>query len=202
MIKSITIHKKDLYKAKLLNTKKLLKKLYLINSLDWLFNSYCNIKRFIKNIIKVIKFMPVVWKFENYDYGYIFKFNYMLHKELYKGLYKQGYHLPKSRHQKALKTIIELYKRLDKKDYDQGIQKYLTRLYGPDEIYFESVANTENKPFGPYSCIRSTREDKMTSEQVKLYNKKINELYKHLEYLKKQDAELLGKLIAKYHPYF
>lgn len=50
--------------------------------------------------------------------------------------------------------------------------------------------------------MKSKREDRLSPKELNLYRKKVNELYKHAEYLQKQDAELLGKLIAKYHRHF
>jgi len=183
-----------------LNPKKLWEKLYLSDRLDWAFNVYYSIIKFFKNIIKVIKFIPVVWKFENWDYNYILEFNYKLHKELYKGLYEQGHHQPSPRHKRALKTIIELYRRLYNENYNAGVEKELTRLYGSDDFYFETIPGAVKKTLG--LKMKSKREDRLSPKELNLYRKKVNELYKHAEYLQKQDAELLGKLIAKYHRHF
>jgi hypothetical protein len=196
--------KKGLKSYKLPNYKlsAVLEYLYLSDRLDWVFNSYYSVRAFVKNVIKVIRFIPTVWKFQTWDYAYVLRFNYKLHKELYRGLYEEGHHLPCPKQKRALKTIIELYRRLAEEDYHEPQRKYLDKLYGPENIYFKTVAGSKDKPFGPYSTMESSREDNMTPEELNRYRKLFNQLYKHSKYLKKQDYELLGKLIAKHGDIF
>jgi hypothetical protein len=157
---------------------------------------------FFRNLKKVIEFLPIVWKHQDWDYGYIFTFNYELHKRLYKALYIDGVHLPNKNHKRALQTIQELYNRLSKEEYSNLVDEELTRLYGDEEYYFKPVLGSENKTWGPYTTLESTREDRLTLDQRKQYHKKMRDLYKHAEYLKKQDKELLSKLLIKYSDHF
>jgi len=151
------------------------------------------------NIVRVMRFIPIVWKFRNWDYGYIFMFNYELHKMLYEGIYERGHHLPNPKTKRALKTIIELYRRLWNENYTDMVDEQLTKDYGPANIYFDKVQ--EGTPFrlGTFYRMRSRREDRLSPDQLKKFHKKQAELYNHARYLQKKDIELLGKLIAKHH---
>src|SRR5690606_27897428 len=99
---------------------------------------------------------------------------------------------------RRLQTVIALYDRLEKDEYENYIYDEAERLFGPNDIYFSKVEGTEDRPGGPYSRIRSIREDRMSPEEQAKYRKYKRAQYARAENQRKQDLELLGKLIAKY----
>lgn len=172
--------------------------LYTCDLLDPVFNTYYSIRGFIKNCIRVIDYIPIVWRHRDWDYGFVLKFNKKLHEDLYKGIYEKGHHVFTKKDARRLKTVIALYDRLREDDYDEFVYAQMEKKYGVNDFYFTKVEGSENKPGGPYSTMRSTLEDRQTPEQRKKYWEEKKALYKHCEQLRVNDFELLGKYLAKY----
>jgi len=168
--------------------------LYTCDLLDPVFDVYYSICSFVNNCQRLIEYAPLVWRHRNWDYGFVLRFNLKLHEDLYKGCYKEGHHIYTKSEERKLKTVIALYKRLHDDQYDENQQEYLDKKYGKFDFYFPEVTQNGRT----YTTLRSTREDVLTPEQQAAYNKDRKALYKHEEYQRKQDFELLGKYIAKY----
>lgn len=187
----------DLYKNKPLSYR-IKMTLYTSDLLDPLFQVYYSIRGFISNIRRVIEFIPYAWRHRDWDYGFVLRFNHMLHKRLYKGVYTKGHHVYTKSEARRLQTVIALYDRLEKDEYEDYIYDEAERLFGPNDIYFSKIEGTEDRPGGPYSRMRSTREDRMSPEEQAKYRKYKKAQYAHAENQRKQDMELLGKYITKY----
>jgi len=172
--------------------------LYTCDLLEPLFSAYYAIDTFFANIKRLIEFAPLVWRHRNWDYGFVLKFNIKLHELLYKGVFVNGHHIYTKNDTRKLRTVINLYKRIHDENYLDWTEDYFNKKYGVSEFYFTKVPNTEGKPGGPYSTMRSTRDDKMTPEQRENYLAERKKLWKLEEYQKKQDLKLLDKYIAKY----
>jgi hypothetical protein len=134
--------------------------------------------------------MPYAWRHRDWDYGFVLEFNRMLHERLYKGVYIEGHHAYTPKEARRLKTVIALYKRLRDDKYKGFIYDEAERLFGLDDIYFSKIEGTENKPSGPYS--------RMSLEERAKYWKYKKAQYAHAEQMRKNDYELLGKMITKY----
>lgn len=187
----------DLYKDKPL-LYRIKMALYTSDLLDPLFQVYYTLSGFFDNLRRVVEFLPYVWNHRDWDYGFVLKFNVMLHQRLYKGIFDKGHHVYTPKDTRRLKTVIALYKRLEEDQYEDYIYNEEERLFGPNDIYFTDIEGTENKRGGPYSRMRSTREDRQTPEERARYWKYKKTQYAHAEAMRKQDMELLGKMIAKY----
>lgn len=171
---------------------------YTSDLLNPLFHVYYNVVGFFQNIKRVIEFIPYAWNHRDWDYGFVLRFNIMLHKRLYDGVFTNGCHVYTPKDTRRLKTVIALYNRLQEDNYDDYVYTEAERLFGPNDIYFKRVEGTENRPGGPYSTMGSTREDRMTPEQKEKYWKYKKAQYAHADKMRQNDYELLGKMIAKY----
>lgn len=182
------------------NLKKKLRSLYyrLANLLDLRTHSIV----FYENIKRVIKYLPVIWKHRNWDYGYIFRFQQKLHEDLYDGIYTNGHHLSSRKDKRTLKTIINLYKRLYEDNYAKWQYDYYNEKYGPNKMTFEPIAGSEDKPHGPYSRLRFSRDERITPEQKKLYNRDIKRFAEMEVMLRKQDLKMLGELLGRHSKKF
>lgn len=187
----------DLYKDKPLMYRVKMA-LYTSDLLSPLFNVYYSCRAFFNNIRRVIEFVPYAWRHRDWDYGFVLEFNRMLHERLYKGVYTEGHHVYTPKEARRLKAVIALYKRLHDDQYEDYIYDEAEKLFSPNDIYFSPIEGTENKPGGPYSRMRSTREDRMSPEEQAKYWKYKKAQYAHAENQRKQDMELLGKYITKY----
>lgn len=187
----------DLYKDKpILYRIKMV--LYTCDLLNPVFDVYYSIRGFLSNIRRVIEFIPFAWRHRDWDYGFVLEFNRMLHERLCKGIFEKGHHVYTPKDVRRLKTVIALYKRLHDDQYEDYIYDEAERLFGPNDIYFSKIEGTENRPGGPYSRMRSTREDRMSPEEQAKYWKYKKAQYAHAEAMRKKDFELLGKMITKY----
>lgn len=182
--------------------KRLWKVVYISDFFSPILNVYNAVDTFVHNILRVVKYTPLIWRHRNWDYGFILKLNIELHEDLYKGCFIDGCHVVRPKDMRRLRTIINLYKRLEKDEYGDWQYEYLNKKYGKIDYYCTKVADTENKPGGPYSTLRDTRTDRLTKEQYAAYRKEQTILYKLEERQRNQDFEVLGKYIARYSKRF
>lgn len=173
-------------------------KIYINEHLDPVFSLYYKIISLFKRIKKTIQFIPHVWAHEDWDYGYIIKFNLYLHKRLYKGLYEEGHHVANPKHVRSLKTIIELLKRLDADNYREEEYKYIENKYGEIEYSFEKIVK-DGKTF---TTLVDKRSLKLDPDVSKAYERAKSDAFKKEAYLQKQDMLLLTKLINKHYKMF
>lgn len=185
----------ELYKNKPLH-KRLWAAIYHSDILDPLFNIYYSVVSFIKNVKRLIEYAPLVWQHRNWDYGFVLKFQKKLYEDLYKGCYVDGCHVFKKKEAQKLKTVIALIDRLHKDEYDHWHYDYLDKKFGKEKIGFEPIPGTENKPGGPYSRMTS-RADNMNEEQKKIYITERKRMWALEEAQRKQDMELLAKLVTR-----
>lgn len=185
----------DLFKDKPLK-ERIYMVLYTCDALDPVFDVYYSIRSFISNIRRLIEYAPIVWQHRNWDYGFILRFNAKLHEDLYKGCYVEGHHVYTKSEARRLKAVIALYKRLEDDSYGDWHHDYLEKKYGESDIYFPQV--TDGTTGRTYTTMRNRREDILTPEQQKQYDKDRKRLWALEEYQRKADLELLGKYIAKY----
>lgn len=169
--------------------------IYTCDILDPLFKAYYSIDTFFANVRRLIEFAPLVWQHRNWDYGFVLRFNLKLHELLYKGVFTDGHHVYTKNDTRKLKTVINLYKRLNEDQYDEWQTDYLEKKYGRSEYYFPTVTGADGRT---YTTLKNRREDSMTEKQKEDYIKDRKEHYKMEEYQRKQDFALLGKYIAKY----
>lgn len=188
----------DLYKKEPF-FKRVMRVLYTSDILEPIFNLYYSICGFFQNIERLIEYAPLVWEHRNWDYGFVLRFQKKLYEDLYNGVYKKGHHIFSKQEARRLETVVNLIGRLSEDNYDDWHYDYLEKKYGKNEILFEKIPGTENKAGGPYSRMTSSREKRMTKEENLRYTTDQKRLWKLEELQKKQDMELLNKLIAKYH---
>lgn len=168
---------------------------YTSRLLDPVFDKYYSLVGFIKNVKRVIEFIPYVWKHRDWDYSFILQFNHMLHKRLYKAIYVEGHHLYTPKQARRLQAVIELYKRLYEDRYSESIEMLATERFGPENYYFKPVTEVNGRT---YISLGSTREDRLDKETIKKYIIFRKSQLKLARKLRKQDLLLLRDLITKY----
>jgi hypothetical protein len=181
---------------------KIIEKIYLSDWFEYIHTPYVEVIIFFRNLKRLIDYAPIVWKHRNWDHGFVLRFQKKLYEDLYKGCFIEGHHRPNKTTMKRLKTIICLLGRLSEDNYGSMNATYLTRRFGEDEIYFNPIKGTENKPGGPYSRLISTREQRLSVKEKALLKKVRQELYELEESQRKADFRLLGEYLAKYNNQF
>jgi hypothetical protein len=151
---------------------------------------YYNIKHFIINIFT---FIPALWNYRNWDFGYVLQFNKFILGELYHSCYINGHAQIKGKQDIRLLACINLLDRLHKDKYhsvelDEIDKKFGKSNYGcyreKDEKYFSFV---------------DYRYKSMSERTKAEYKKAIKNARLKEEYMYNQDLELLLKYIKKYH---
>ena len=137
---------------------------------------------FYYNIKRIIEFIPYVWRHRDWDYSYILKFNAMLHKRLYKGIYTNGHHIYTEKQSRRLKAIINLYERLDADSY-----------YDYDAM---------EKKYGPYVFTETGFGRSKPIQDMDVYKKDLKRYRDEETTRRNQDLSLLFYLINKYHTTF
>lgn len=175
--------------------------LYTSDILDPIFSVYYSIQSFFSNVRRVVEFIPHAWNHRDWDYGFVLRFNIMLHERLYKGIFDKGHHVYTSKDTRRLKTVIALYKRIEADEYEDYIYEEATKKFGPDDMYFVKIEPKEGETPNKYSGLSrmmSTRQDRMDEAQKAAYLKYKKAQYAACEVSRKQDMDLLGKMISKY----
>jgi hypothetical protein len=146
------------------------------------------LKRFIKKIIRLIRWIPTLYRWEPWDYAYTYELMELVFQDL-----QNFYDNPKNVHiidQSRLRIAKELLiaknilKRLREDDYNDFEYKSLKQ---PEWISHPS-------PNGNFSRIEFKYD---SEEHEKNYRKITDRYFKRKEQLIKQDLEYFGKIFKK-----
>lgn len=146
------------------------------------------IKRFLKKLRRIAKYIKLVWKTETWDYSYALEFWKESLLEV-KHEMINGYHLEPERFTRHIDEIVALLTRIQ--DYDKYTEKFCDdydKKYG--EFEWEFGPSDERG----LSRMITTNLKRETPEARKEYMN----IRKHGEYLYKQDIDRLGLLLKKY----
>lgn len=155
------------------------------------------IKIFIRNIIIGIKnlyyWFPIIWNDRNWDQYYL----YVILKHKLKKMEKyQRVHGITSNNEKTAKKIklcVNLLDRIIKDDYIMNALYLHEKKWGEVDIKFTPIE--DNEEYGELNIElkkETTQEEKMTEERRRL------RLYKHSDYMKKQDIDMLFETMRKH----
>lgn len=185
-------------------SKSIVETIYFSDLYDTVTEPYNKVRRVFKKCKKLVEFIPEVWKHEDWDYGYIFRFNEYLHKRLYKGIYIEGHHVERKQDKVALKVIIELYKRLqDDSNMIEGHKVYFDKKWGRDvesPFTFKKVLDPASGKV--YTTLHDPVTDRLTPEELAQYRKEQKALYKFEDEHYNRHVAMLNRYIARYHKRF
>lgn len=136
------------------------------------------IKRFYRKLINIFKWLPVLWKDENWDYEdilEILRHKIKLQREYIK---KYGYHTRADRDCKNMRVAELLIERIINKDYTEADFKEHEKLYPKEDV--EDFLSFLNRP-------------KRLGESENL-----RRIMHKEEYLRKQDLTYLFKHLNKH----
>lgn len=171
--------------------------LYLSDLADYIFEPYYYIRHKISKCIKVIQFIPYVWRHEDWDWAYTVEFMQYLFKRLYDGVYTNGHHVERPKDRRRLKTVVELLKRMSDSHtaYQEKHYAYLEAKFGPIDYGFEKVSDGPNGR--TYTTLVDKRAKALNPSDRALYEKMKSNVYKLEDQLFKQDMELFCKIMKK-----
>ena len=148
----------------------------MLNIIDFCFRPF---RRFYWRVSNVIRWLPVIWNDQDFDSAYIWmilrkKFENM--EDFFNSEY--SYHVGSEKHAQEVRICKLLCERLIAEDYptpwDAGWQKHL------DWESWEEFVKLLNTPLS------------------KVEHDCLERAVKHQDYLKKQDKEILCKMLMKY----
>lgn len=169
---------------------------YFSKIYDIITEPYNIVRRFVNKCKKVIQFLPVVWRHEDWDSAYTLEFMHFLFKRMYDAVYVNGHHVEHPNDKRRLKVATELLKRMSNaSEYDDAHYKHLEQKFGQIDYGFEEVVDNNNGR--KYTTLVDKRERKLSDSDRKLYNKMKSEIHKIEDHRFAQDMELFCKIFRK-----
>jgi hypothetical protein len=188
----------DLYKDLHL-LKRLEKVFYLSDLADPILNPYYSVRRFFRRIKRIIEWLPVLWRTEDWDSSFTLDIWAYSLKRLKRGVLDEGHHVVTKTKVRNMQTAIGLLERLrDKHTYADKHLEAFNKKWGEPNYYFKEVKGTKGKPGGPYYSMENSVTEGLTPKQLKRYNKEFSEVFKLEDYHYNQDIDLLFKILKKH----
>jgi len=148
------------------------------------------IKHGIKNLII---WFPVIWKDRWWDHWFLYVvLRHKLHL-MEKNIRKYGHHVRHIEDADKIKKCVLLLDRLIKDDYHEIVYKYHDKKWGDGDFIF-----TDSTQYPDCVKLDIKYENVKTKEDEKLQSKEYRLLMNKPEELKKQDLDLLFKLMRKH----
>lgn len=187
-------------------TNKKLRKLYdylddhtiIIELLEEYYNIYSEIKYFFRknynNVVHLIKWFPIIWNDRQWDDHFFFL---VLQKKL--NLMEEYFVSDKSMWAlcndkklalKRLRICSNLVKRIIDDNYLSNALDAHEKVYGKCEFKFKPISNSKNSEI----VIVNEKANVYSDEFI---NKSRKHWYKHSDKMKKQDIDMLFKLLSK-----
>lgn len=148
-----------------------------------------NIKYGMRNLIK---WTPVIWQDRDWDQWFLYKILHFKLQEMEK-MQRNGIHLHREATADKIKVCKLLLKRLIDDDYLVNTLKNHEEKWGELEMKFVHFKNNSE-----YGEIEFKVENANTDEEKKEEDKARHRLYKHSDYLQKQDLDMLFKNMRCY----
>ena len=147
------------------------------------------IRRFFTNLKKVILFIPVIWGCPNWDWvGLLIVMQHQL-KQLRKCL-DSGYHKGGGHHANKIRTCELLIDRLIQDNYCEYEMEQHSLKWGELKISFTPHSTNSHKAV-------LFRKNVITKKDEEVETNESKKIYKHEEYMKKQDINYLFDTIKK-----
>lgn len=167
--------------------KRVLYVMWLSNLSDPILKPYYGIRHFFKKIIRIIQWLPVLWKTEDWDHSYMTTIWAYSLKCLKKGCIDDGHHVVTKGELKSFKTAIAILERIsDTNKYTEAHMEAFYKRWGQPDYDFES------------SYFRNKTEEALSDKQKIQYRKEFKAIMDMEQYLFKQDIDLLCKVLKKY----
>ena len=169
---------------------------YFSKTYEVITEPYNKTRRFVLKCKKVLQFLPIVWRHEDWDSAYTLEFMSYLFKRMYTAVYVEGHHVEHPKHKRRLKVATELLKRMSKGDYTAGHLEYLERTYGQIDYQFKTTV--DEKSGRRYTTMVDETETSLEPSKAKIYKKlKSHYFGKHEDNMYKQDMEMFCKILKK-----
>ena len=152
-----------------------------------------SIRRFFKQIYRVIRYIPVIWRTYPWDHEHcleIYKHSLLdLKHEII-----HGYGANRKKLGKKIDIMVMLINRInnDWEAYNDFRWTALEKEFGPSMRILEEIS--EKPGF-------STWDEKNERRSGPEFRKRLFQYHKEEAYLKKQDLDMLGKMMTKWGPY-
>lgn len=172
--------------------------IYFSKLYDTLAEPYNISRRFINKCVKIVQFIPVIWRHEDWDSAYTLEFMSYLFKRLYTAIYVEGHHVELPSHKRRLKTAVELLKRMSNREsvYTEAHEAYLEKKFGPAKYSFITSPVTANSRITGCTMV-DDREQRLDPSERLLYNKMKKHIHTLEDSMFKQDMELFCKILKK-----
>ena len=155
-----------------------------------------NIKDRIRNtkygIRNLVTWFPIIWKDRWWDHYFIYP---IIHKKLSmmeKHIREDGHHLFRERDADQIKVCVLLLKRIMDDEYMENAYKKHDEKWGDSEMTFVPTENPE------FSEMKIDYENVVTDKDIKEERKDFKLAIEQEDMLKKQDTDLLFKLMARH----
>ena len=149
--------------------------------------------RFIKRVIKILCWIPILWKDHDWDHHYMFKILHYKLSRMEKSI-RNGYAANSDKTADEIKTAKLLLDRICNKDYISNA------MVGHEERWGKCRMG-----FGPTNPVTRTSrmlwvyERNLTDAEKARERKEFMMLGRHSEYMEKQDVEYLFKFMSKHY---
>lgn len=140
----------------------------------------------------LIKYFPVIWKDRDWDYCFWIDMNIKKLESMEDSIRNHSHHLYCGRDADNIKKAVLALKRLREDDYHENAFKNHNKKYGKLRMDF-CPPDEDGCSLARFSRSKTTRE-----RDIHYESKASSRLYKHGEYMKKQDLEYVTKIISKY----
>lgn len=149
-------------------------------------------KQWFRKIVKIIQWIPVLWRDYDFDHSYIFE---LLRYKLVRmeKLFRSDRAWGKKAFEQAdkIRVAICLLDRICDNKYTSNAIMFHERKWGESEMITEKVD-------GGYRLVNFVYPKAKNEEEQKQADKEISRLYKHSNYMEKQDIEYLFKYLNKH----
>jgi len=149
-----------------------------------------SIKYGIENLIK---WFPVIWQDRDWDHWFIYKIFQFKLQQVEKLQRKYGNSTNSKKYAYQIKVAVLLLNRLIKDEYLENVLKPHEKKWGESEMIFTPIKGNEE-----YTTLDFKVEKANTEEEKEQEHKERMILYKHSDYLKQQDLDILFKHMRKY----
>lgn len=148
------------------------------------------IKRFLKKLRRIAKYIKLVWKTETWDYSYALEFWKESLLEVKQDMLT-GYHATPEVHTKRIDEIVALLTRI------QDFDKYTEPFYDAfDKKYGDYEWGSEPVEYNGHILYKVVSNN--PNRETPQARKEMANIRKHGEYLYKQDIDRLSLLLKKY----
>ena len=149
------------------------------------------IKDFIQNVKKLLQWIPVIWKDQDWDQTFFYEILQFKLKRMAHYHRKYSYSSNKDNVTKQIEICVMLLNRIVRDDYLSNALTQHEAKWGKAEILHEKIKDTE------YYNI-DIKVPGLDKKNEKIETKKRRQCYRHSDYLKEQDINMLFEKLNKH----